>query len=61
MDKWLKVCGIALLISFAAASQASAGFFEITVVPEIDGSIGLAAMAFLASIGAIFFGASRSK
>lgn len=58
--------GAAALLSLMAASQAFAGFFPTppappAAVPEFDGPSGIAAIALLVSIGAIFFSRSRNS
>jgi hypothetical protein len=55
-----KVGAVALLMSLTMIDQAFAGFFEVTV-PELDGPSGIAAIALLASVGALLFGGSRKK
>ncbi len=62
MGAKMKVGAAALLMSVISIEQAFAGFFRVTrAVPEIDGSSGIAAIALLASIGAIFFGRSKNN
>lgn len=61
----MQVGAAALLTGLLTTSQALAGFFPTppspTPVPEIDGPSGIAAIALLASIAAIFFGRSRNN
>ncbi len=64
MGTRMKVGAAALLMSVISLDQALAGFFHVTgpaPVPEIDGPSGIAAIALLASIAAIFFGRSRNN
>jgi hypothetical protein len=55
--------GATALLSLMTTSQAFAGFFPPppAAVPEFDGPSGIAAIALLVSVGAIFFGRSRNK
>jgi hypothetical protein len=71
MAKKLTIGAKAFLFCFAMIEQAHAGFFHFTpsapppsappppAVPEFDGAGAIAAIALLASIGAVLF--SRSK
>jgi hypothetical protein len=61
MSTKFNVGALALLMSLVMANQAFAGFFVITEVPELDGPGSLAALALLASIGAIFFRGSKNS
>ena len=67
MGTKMKVGSAALLISLMAIDQVFAGSFIPVItpspspVPEIDGSSGIAAIALLASIGAIFLSRSRNN
>ena len=62
MSTKLNVGALALLMSLVMANHAFAGFFVITPnVPELDGPGSLAALALLASIGAIFFRGSKNS
>lgn len=55
----------ALILSFALADHAMAGWFNIvpkpTPVPEFDGSTGVAAIALLVSVVAVVFNRRRSR
>jgi hypothetical protein len=57
----MKVAGTALLISAAMIGEASAGFFRVVPVPEMDASSGVGAIALLASLAAIWFSKLRNK
>lgn len=52
----------AVIMSLMMVDQAFAGFVSFTPpVPEFDGPGAIAAIALLASVGAIFFGRSKSR
>ena len=57
----MKVGAATLLISLMTASQAFAGFFNVTPVPEFDGSSGIAVIALLAGLAAVVFNRAKSK
>lgn len=63
MGTKMKVGGAALFMSLMTVDQALAGFLPTVTraVPEIDGPSGIAAIALLASVGAIFFSRSRNR
>jgi hypothetical protein len=62
MSTKLNVGALALLMSLVMANHAVAGFFVVTpTVPELDGAGSLAALALLASVGAIFFRGSKDR
>lgn len=55
-----------LLAGFALVDTAAAGFFKITPtppadVPELDGAGAMAALALVASIGAVLLARSRNR
>jgi hypothetical protein len=57
--------GAAALLSLMTTSQAFAGWFPTpptpAAVPEFDGPSGIAAIALLVSVAAIFFSRSRNN
>ncbi len=57
----MKVGAAALLMSLMTANQAFAGFFNVTPVPEFDGSSGIAVVALLAGLAAVVFNRAKSK
>jgi hypothetical protein len=63
MSTKFNVGALALLMSLVMANHAFAGFLPSLPpadVPELDGPSSLAALALLASIGAIFFRGSKN-
>ena len=59
MRTTLKLAATSALLSCALIDQAFAGYFW--VVPEFDGPGAIAAVALLASVGAVLFNGSRNR
>ena len=59
MRTTLKLTATSIFLGCALSTQAFAGFFN--VVPEFDGPGAIAAVALLASVGAVLFSGSRNR
>lgn len=57
----LKVLTVAGLLSCTFANSAFAFVWECPPVPEFDGSMTVAALSLLFSVGAVLFSGSRSQ